>query len=183
MYISGGNQLIDPKNIIKKADLEEGFRVADFGCGGAGHFVVPSARAVGPKGRVFAVDILRSVLTEINKKARMEGLGNIKGVWANLEILGSTKIPEKSLDVVYLINILFQSKERENIFHEAKRVLKPGGKLLVVDWTSRAVPFGPPRIDRVKPKGIRLLADSMSFALIDEFEAGKYHFGLLFNRT
>lgn len=182
VYISGGNQLLNSDFLLKKIDLREGMNIADLGCGGAGKFILPAARFIGPSGTAYAVDILKSVLSEVAKKARLEGIGNIKTIWANLEIYGSTQIPEGKLDRAFLINVLFQSKERENIFKESLRILKQNGKLLVVDWVSRFIPFGPPLVDRVQPEGVKLMARSLGFELIDEFDAGKYHFGLIFQK-
>lgn len=183
VYVSGGNELLDPSNLYQHLGLREGMRVADLGCGASGRFVITTARLVGRKGVVYAVDILKSVLTEVAKKARLEGVSNVKTVWSNLEIVGATKIPTGSLDRVYLINILFQSKEHENILREAARLLKPNKKLLVVDWKQTGAPFGPPVIDRVKPDHIKRIAKVAGLKLVDGFDAGDYHYGLIFQKA
>lgn len=182
VYISGGNQLIDAKFILKKMHIREGMKVADLGCGGAGHFIIPAAKWVGKNTNAYAVDILRSVLDEVSKKARLMGIYNVKSIWANLEIPRSTQLPDNDLDAVFLINILFQSKEDKNIIMEAKRILKPGGKLLMIDWNQTIIPFGPPLVDRVNPEDIKTSAQTLGLKLAKEFDAGKYHFGLIFQK-
>ncbi|KKQ57251.1 MAG: Methyltransferase type 11 [Parcubacteria group bacterium GW2011_GWA2_38_13] len=182
VYVSGGNQLIDAKFILKKIRVHEGKVVADLGCGGAGHFIIPAGKWVGKKSTVYAVDILRSALEEVSKKARLMGIKNIKTIWSNLEIPGSTKLSDNELDIAFLINILFQSKEDKNIMTEAARILKPGGKLLVIDWNSTRVPFGPPLVDRVDPNEIKEIAKTLGLKIMDEFDAGKFHFGLIFKK-
>jgi len=177
VYVSGGNQLIDAKFILKKIRVHEGKVVADLGCGGAGHFIIPAGKWVGKKSRV-----LRSALEEVSKKARLMGIKNIKTIWSNLEIPGSTKLSDNELDIAFLINILFQSKEDKNIMTEAARILKPGGKLLVIDWNSTRVPFGPPLVDRVDPNEIKEIAKTLGLKIMDEFDAGKFHFGLIFKK-
>lgn len=179
-YISGGNKLIDPRATLKRIGVAQGMKVSDLGCGGAGHFVLPAAEMVGDSGMAYAVDILKSVLNEVSRKARLNGIQNLKTIWANLEIYQSTRIPDHMLDMAFLINILFQSKEHLNIFKEAKRIIKHGGKLLVIDWNQTHVPFGPPLIDRVSAKEVKSIANSLGFDLVDEFDAGKYHFALVF---
>lgn len=156
--------------------------VADLGCGGAAHFALPAAKMVGDEGMVFAVDVLKFVLDSVQSRAKMEGLTNIKTIWADLEIFGSTYIKNLSIDAVLLVNILFQSKKHLNILKEAVRILKPNGKLLVVDWKSTRIPFGPPPEIRVKKEEIKAIAHRLDLEKIDEFGAGTYHFGLLFQK-
>ena len=116
--------MIDANLILTKARVEEKTKVADLGCGSSGHFVFPSAKLVGKKGIVYAVDILRTTLETVNKRARIENLANIKTVWSNLEIFGATKIEAGSLDVGLLINTLYQSHKRAEILRESIRLLK-----------------------------------------------------------
>ena len=180
VYISGGNELLDPGELLGRLGVRRGSRVADLGCGGAGHFIIPAAQLVGTNTNVYAVDILKSVLRSVTSKAAMEGVNNIKPVWSNLEVFGATKIPEKSLDFALLINILFQSKDDESIIREAVRLLKPGGKLLVVDWSKIPSSLGPAADDRISSEEVKSIAKKLKLNLIDEFDAGNYHFGLIF---
>src|SRR3989338_2320784 len=178
VYISGGNELLDPGEIFSHINLKAGMKVGDLGCGGAGHFTVPAGRKVGSQGLVYAVDILKSVLQSVVSRARLEGLGNIRTVWSNLEIAGATRIPKEGLDIAFLINILFQSKQDDNIIAEAVRLLKKEGELLIIDWKSSGSSFGPPAVDRIKPETIKSIAKKLNLKLIDEFDAGTYHYGL-----
>lgn len=182
VYISGGNELLDPAEILARIGIRTGARVADLGCGGAGHFVVPAARLVGNHVSVYAVDILKSSLRSVASKARLEGVNNIKTVWSNLEIFGATKIRKESLDFGLLINIFFQSKHHGEILKETIRLLKKEGKILVIDWNKVPTPFGPPPEDRVKPDEVKKIAKNLRLKLIDEFDAGNYHFGLIFEK-
>lgn len=182
VYISGGKELINPETLLSKVGIKQGMKIADLGCGTTGRFCIPAAKLTGNTGVVYIIDILKSVLNEVSRKARLEGVNNIKAIWANLEIFGSTKIKNDFIDVATLINILFQSKEHKNILKEAYRILKINGKLLVVDWKQTAIPFGPPLIDRVKPEAIKKIARELNFQLIEEFSAGQYHYGLIFSK-
>ena len=175
----GGNELIKV-DIFKKAGLEAGMHVADLGCGNLGYFAIPSAKIVGKNGMVYAVDILKSVLESVTNLAKHEGLENLKTIWSNLEIVGATKIAAESLDAAYLINILFQSHKDDLVIKEAYRLLKSGGKLIIIDWKRVSTPFGPPMADRTKPEEVKGFARMAGFKLVDEFEAGRYHYGIMF---
>jgi ubiquinone/menaquinone biosynthesis C-methylase UbiE len=176
----GGSALIDANLILSKAGVEGKNKVADLGCGFAGHFVFPAAKAVGKKGLVYAVDILRTVLETVDKRARLENFSNIKTVWSNLEIFGATKIGDGSLDVAMLINTLYQSHKRAEILREAVRLLKKNGRLVVVEWKSIATPFGPPLEERVKKELVDIAAKKLGLKPEEEFAAGQYHYGLIY---
>jgi len=181
--ITGGNALLDAKLILAKAQIKEGMRVADLGCGTSGHFVFPAARIVGKKGVVYAVDILKTTLQNIEKRAKLENLANVQAVWTDLEIFGATKIDSGKLDVAMLINTLYQSKKRVEIIREAIRLLKKKGKLVIVEWKSSALPFGPSIDARVNKDLLKQGAGKLGMVLEEEFEAGEYHYGMVFEKV
>ncbi len=176
----GGNSLIDVNLILTKSNAAEKMKIADLGCGASGHFVFPTARAVGKKGIVYAVDILKTVLETIVKRARIENYDNVKTIWSNLEVFGATKIESASLDITLLINTLYQSHKRAEIIREAVRMIKPKGKLMVVEWKNVSVLFGPPVEERVNKELTITIANKLGMRLEEEFEAGQYHYGLIF---
>ncbi len=181
--ISGGNVLLDPYYIFKEIGFEAGMRIADFGCGAAGHFVIPAGKIIGKKGTVFAVDILKSVLSAVKGRARFEEVGNVEIVWSNLEIYGATKIKEASLDFVLLANTLFQIKKNKEIFKEAIRLVKNNGKIAVVEWKLIVSPLGPPAEKRLSKDFVRGLAKKYGLEEVKEFKAGPYHYGLVFKKN
>lgn len=178
--LTGGNILIDVNLLFSKAQIEEKMKVADLGCGSSGHFVFPCAKIVGKNGIIYAVDILRTALETVSKRARVENLANIKTIWSNLEIFGATKIEAGILDAGLLINTLHQSRKRAEIIRESARLLKKNGKLIVVEWKNIAAPFGPPPEERVKKEFVDNAAKKNGLRPDDEFEAGPFHYGLIY---
>jgi ubiquinone/menaquinone biosynthesis C-methylase UbiE len=173
-------KLLDPQQLLEKElSLQFGHQVADMGCGGAGYFTLPAARLVGSRGKVYAVDILKSALAGVVSKAKLENILNIECVWSDIERVGATKIPPESLDDALLVNIMFQSRKNEEMLREAYRLLKLGGKLLVVDWKVEPTPFGPPVSNRLPPQTIKQLAMKIGLTVVKEFEAGPYHYGFV----
>ena len=156
--------------------------MADLGCGVTGHFVFPAARLVGKEGMVYAVDIQRGVLANIERRAHLENAVNVVSVWSDLERLGATKIDSGSLDIALLLNTLFQVKNKTAVLKEAARMLKIGGRLMIVDWLSISAPFGPPLEGRVDPFFLEQEADKLGLHLTKRFSAGPYHFGLIFEK-
>lgn len=170
-------------DVFKKIGLEEGMAVGDLGCGNLAYYAFGSAKAVGKKGKVYAVDILKTALNVVANRTKQEGLDEIiKTVWSNLEIIGATNIASGSLDAAFIHNVLFQADAHENFLKETSRLLKLGGKLMIIDWKKTGAPFGPPVKDRPDPKIIMQLATDAGFEFLEEFDAGPYHFGLVFKK-
>ncbi len=176
------NKLFDINLILHKIGIKEKQQVADLGCGKFEYFVLPVAHLVGEKGSVYAVDILREAVEEIKKAALYHNLKQVKALWSNLEIFKGTRIESASLDHALIINVLNQSTKKLEILREASRLLKIGGRLLIIDWKLSASPFGPDPNRRVNPEAIKEAAPQLGLSLVEEFEAGPFHYGLIFNK-
>ncbi|MBI2062695.1 MAG: class I SAM-dependent methyltransferase [Candidatus Yanofskybacteria bacterium] len=173
---------MDPERIVASFGLAEGMRVADFGSG-AGYFTILSAKRVGESGVVTAVDIMDSSLETLRAKAKIEGLSNIQTVRSNLEVFGSSGLSDDSQDVVLLANILFQNPNKQSIVAEARRVLKPSGLLIVIDWRKGTGGFGPPEDLRTDEEEMKqLIQNSDSFRFQNQIDAGVFHYGMIFRK-
>lgn len=179
-YISGGRNLLDPRAMLQELGVADGHVVADLGAGSGAYFTIQAGRLVGKKGKVYAVDILKSVLSSIEGKTRIAGVTNIKTVWSDLERVGAARIPEESLDFALLANVLFQSKKPDAILAEARRLLKRQGKLLVVEWKPGEFALGPQASLRLAQGRLRALAERVGFQEVRSVPAGEYHYGLIF---
>jgi len=174
--------LLDIGEILSQAHIGHAMKVADLGCGSSGFFVFSTASLVGKPGKVYAVDILKPVVEGIMRRAKLEHNKNIEAIWSNLEVFNATKIDSGSLDVAMLINTLHQSPKRVDILREAVRMIKKGGKLVVVDWMNISLPFGPDRDERVNKDNLIQACQKLGLELSKEFRAGDYHFGLIFTK-
>jgi len=176
------SRLFDIPVILGKMGIEERQQVAELGCGNFGFFVFPLAKLVGRQGRVYAVDIIKSTLEDIKRTALKENLPQVTTVWSNLEIFKATQIETDSLDDALLINVLHQSDKRLEIIRESIRLLKRGGKLLIIDWKGSDLPLGPEPKRRVKLDSLKSAAPKVGLQIKEEFEAGPYHYGLILSK-
>lgn len=152
--------------------------MADFGSG-SGHYVWPMAQAVGDSGHVFAIDVQQDLLKRIHNEAHKRGLSQVKIIWADLEKPKGSKIADATLDLVLISNLLFQLQDKAAVLREAKRILKPAGTLVVIDWAESFNMMGPHKKDVVtKDEGIDLVR-SNGFSIIREFPAGAHHWGII----
>jgi ubiquinone/menaquinone biosynthesis C-methylase UbiE len=170
----------DPSKNIAELGIDYGMKVADLGSG-SGFYTIEVAKKVGPSGRVYAVDVQKDLLDKIKNGAKTAGLHNIEVVWGNIEKLGGTKLREAVADRVILSNTLFQvePKDRENLALETKRILKTGGKLLVVDWNPGGNMTPENVLTQVSAEGI---FQKIGFSVEKNFDAGDHHYGIIFKK-
>jgi ubiquinone/menaquinone biosynthesis C-methylase UbiE len=180
--VPGGNELLNPQQLLQRAGVGAGHRVADLGCGATAYFTMQAGRMVGDRGQVYAVDIQREVLSNVEGQLRQAGLSNVRTVWSDVEQVGAAAIPPATLDCALLVNTLFQLKNHAGAIAESGRLLKTGGTLLVVDWKTLGAPFGPAVERRISPGRVKELAAAAGFKLKEEFEAGTYHFGQIYQK-
>ena len=171
----------DPEENIKQFSLGKGTYVADLGSG-AGFYSFSAAEAVGSDGHVYAIDVQKDLLQKLKKEAQLRHLSNIDIVWADLEHLGGTKLREVSIDAAIMANVLFQLGQKDNAIMEVRRILKKGGRLLLVDWLSSFGGMGPQPQDVLsKEKAIELLKKH-GFTVDREISAGAQHYGIIFRK-
>lgn len=175
----GTGGFLDPEVIVEHFGVQEGMKIADFGCG-SGYFTIILAQKTGPEGRVYALDILESALDHVMSKARANKLDNIEAVRANLEVAESSSLSDSSQDVVLLANILFQSNQKERIIKEGSRVLKKNGRIIIIDWRKGTGGFGPPDDLRASEDDIKKIAESAGLSFDGDIDASRFHFGLRF---
>lgn len=168
----------DPASNIAKLGLAHGMKVVDLGAG-SGFYSIMAARIIGSDGRVYAVDVQKDLLDRIRSVGAAEGLRNIEVVWGNAEKIGGTKLREGVADRVIASNILFQIEKPDEFALEIKRLLKPGGKVLIVDW-SELSPIGPKTIFPVDKA--KMLFEKSGFKLEQSFNAGEHHYGLVLGK-
>jgi ubiquinone/menaquinone biosynthesis C-methylase UbiE len=168
----------DPTVNLSKLGITDGMKIVDLGAG-SGFYTIASARMVGSSGRVYAVDVQKDLLDRIRTNGANEGLHNIEVVWGNAEKIGGTKLREAVADRVVASNILFQIEKPDDFALEIKRLLKPGGKAMVIDW-SEISPIGPKTV--FPSFKAQTLFEKSGFKLEQSFGAGDHHYGLIFIR-
>lgn len=172
----------DPGKNIEQFDLGKGNYVADFGAG-SGFYSFAAAEAVGHDGKVYAIDIQKDLLEKLKNEARnVRHLGNVDIVWGDLDHLGGTRLRENSMDAVIVANVFFQLEKKDNACLEMKRILKPGGRVLFIDWASSFGGVGPQPQDVFTEEMAQKIFSKHGFKEDRTIGAGAQHYGIIFRK-
>jgi len=165
----------NPDVVLNAVKIEPNFTVVDLGCGG-GYFTVPlAARAK----RVYGIDVQKEMIDYVRTKIRKLKIKNVE-----LIVSKPAEIPleSESVDLLLTVNTLHEFDNKERMIKEMRRVVKKGGKLLIVDFMKRETGFGPPVEIRVsKAKAVKFF-EAEGFALAEKRDL-PYHYLLVFVKS
>ena len=150
---------LQPEKLLRDIGLTTGMTLADIGCG-PGFFSIPAAQIVGPNGSIYAADIQGDMLSTVRTRASEADLTNIRVVKTNDR---ESPITSASCDVVLLAFVIHEIDSRASFLHRAARLLKPGGRLVILEWEKIEEPSGPPLDERMTPEDT--LADAQAAGL------------------
>ncbi len=167
----------DPVKNLKTLALRESDIVADLGAG-TGFYSVAAGKIVS-SGKVYAVELQKDFIATIKHKAKEAHLSNVECFWGNIEKIGGTKIKDGVVDVVIASNILFQVEDKIIFIEEVKRILKRGGRVLLVDWADSS---GLGLLQPVPKTKAREMFEKKGFVFERDIDAGAHHYGMILHK-
>lgn len=153
----------DPDIVFGTIQLAQGESFLDLGCG-PGDYAIKAAEIVGIKGKVIAVDASPRMIDVLTQEVERESLKNIETMTA--DITEPMAIGDDRIDVCFLSTVLHIFRLEQvgiNLFNEIRRVLKPGGRMAVIECKKEEAPFGPPIEVRLSPDEISAMASRSGF--------------------
>jgi len=123
-----------PEVVVHSLALQSGNYVADLGAGG-GYFTFRLADAVGPTGKVYAVDIDKGNLEYIASQAAKRGYRNVETVLAKPD---DPLLPAQGIDLIFTCNTYHHLTDRTNYFQSAARYLRPSGRIAIIDLAGKS---------------------------------------------
>ena len=177
----------DPLKNIESLGLHDGLIIADMGAG-TGFYSIPMAHAVQPHGKVYALEVQKDLVEKAKKEGMASGVHNMEAMWVNIEKLSGTKLRDGLCDIALISNVLFQIEDKPTFMKEVARILKPGGRAFVIDWSESFGMMGPhPEHVMTLPKTKELFIGtpenpSPYFKVAREVDVGAHHYGIIFER-
>lgn len=171
----------NPEKNVEQFAMRLGSSVADFGSG-SGHYALSLVKAVGEKGKVYAIDIQKDLLSRLKNEANQLGFFNVEVIWGDLEKERGSKLADSCIDAVLISNLLFQVTDKGSIAREAHRILRKEGKLMVIDWIESFGGIGPHPDQVFNKDSAKELFKSSGFIFDHEIMAGEHHYGLIFRK-
>jgi len=174
--------LLDERNFFAALALAPGMTLLDFGCG-VGNYTMAASPFIGDRGRIFALDLWEEGIETLEVRT---SLGARKNVTAAVYDAGKRfPIDDQVVDLTLLatvVHILVRESALPDVFTELKRVMKPEGKVAVVEFYRKMGPPGPPLSWRLSPDKLEEIFHRAGFMLTETVPVGQHNYLSFFCR-
>jgi ubiquinone/menaquinone biosynthesis C-methylase UbiE len=165
-------EILPPFKVLAEVELKEGNTLVDVGAG-IGYFSIPAAEIVGTKGKVYALDISLEMLEDIDKKAKVNELKNIRTVVTEEYNL---KVENDLADMALICTVLHEVEDINRFIGEVKRLLKVDGKIVVVEWKKQEMDMGPPLDHRLDVNTVESVLVENCFKSLSSKNIGEHFY-------
>lgn len=165
-----------PHEVLTALGIKEGEAIADIGSG-SGYFALRFAHHVGPSGRIYAVDISPDMIRHLNRRIRDLGVSNVVTVLADPN---DPLLLPGSLDRVFICDTWHHIEKQAEYLALLKKLLKPGGQVVMIDFQKRELPVGPPVAMKITREDLVRQMDDNGFRLVQEHTFLPYQYFLAF---
>ncbi len=169
-------KFLNPEDALRQFNLYGALTVADLGAGG-GHFSLAAARRL-EGGKLYVIDVDSDMLQRIVQDTREQGHGHVHALTGDLTKARNVALTDEALDRAIIANVLFSVSDRDMFIREVSRLLKPGGKILFIDWAKHHS-IGPHHTHKVDKETAHGLFARHGFKHEKDIDAGDYHYGMI----
>ena len=165
-----------PDEVLKALGLRQGESIADIGSG-SGYFTLRLAAAVGPSGRVYGVDVDPDMVRHLNRRVRDTGVTNIVSILAAPD---DPLLQDASVDRIFICDTWHHIDDQAKYLGLMKKMLRPGGEVVMIDFKKEATPLGPPLEMRIARDALVGQIQAAGFRLATEHGFLPYQYFLVF---
>jgi cyclopropane fatty-acyl-phospholipid synthase-like methyltransferase len=164
-----------PHEVITALDLKPGEVVADIGSG-AGYFTLRLAAHVGSGGRVYGVDVDPEMVRHLNRRVRDAALPSVHVLLADPD---DPLLPEP-VDRFLIVDTWHHIGDQARYLALMRKLLKPGGQIVMIDFQKRELPLGPPLAMKIAREDVIRQMEANGFRLVKEHTFLPYQYFLVF---
>jgi len=165
-----------PDEVLRELGVAPLMTVADLGAG-TGYFSVRIAKAVGPNGRVLALDVESKLVDYLKARAKKE---NLPQMTAQLVPADDPKLPSHHVDLVLIVDTWHHIDDRLNYLTKLAEGLAPKGRVAVVDFKMGDFPVGPPDAHKLSADAVTAEFDQAGWTLAGRWDDLPYQYVLAF---
>lgn len=165
-----------PHEVLTALNLKPGEIIADIGAG-SGYFTFRLAHFVGDRGRVYAVDVSPDMIRHINRRIREAKSTNIVSILADPD---DPLLPDQSVHRFFICDVWHHVENPKKYLSLMKRMLKPGGEIVMIDFHKKDLPFGPPTQMKIAREDLIKQVETNGFRLTKEHTFLPYQYFLVF---
>ena len=165
-----------PHEVITALKLKEGEVVADIGAG-SGYFTFRLAQHVGDTGRVYAVDVSPEMVVHLNRRIRDLKMKNVVSILAAPD---DPLLADTSVDRFFICDTWHHIEKRDHYLGLMKKMLKPGGQVVMIDFKKAETPVGPPMEMRIAREDLLKEMEANGFKLTKEHSFLPHQYFLVF---
>ena len=165
-----------PHEVIMALDLKPGETVADIGAG-SGYFTFRLAHHVGDAGRVYAVDVSPDMIVHLNRRIRDLQVKNVVSI---LSAPDDPLLADASIDRFFICDTWHHIGDHPRYLALMKKMLKPGGQVVMIDFKKAETPVGPPMEMRIDRSDLLKEMEANGFKLADEHNFLPHQYFLVF---
>ncbi len=167
-----------PRALVAALQIAPGAAVADLGAG-SGYFLPFLAEAVGPTGTVFAVEVEPELIEWLRTRADKEGLTQVVPVLSSFDRL---RLPNAGVDLAMMVDVYHHIDDRKAWFTRALRAVRPGGRMVVVDFKPGDLPVGPPKGHKISAAQITEEMTAAGWTLVQTLDLLPHQNVVIFRR-
>jgi ubiquinone/menaquinone biosynthesis C-methylase UbiE len=153
-----------PDEVVRALALRPGQTACDVGAG-PGYFTLRLARAVGAGGKVYAVDVEPRLIEALRRRLDSARITNVTPLLAPPE---DPTLPDAACDVVLIVDTYHHFPDGRAYLRRLRRALRPGGRVVNIDYDKRPTPVGPPLDHRISRDDFLKEARSAGYRLREE---------------
>jgi arsenite methyltransferase len=167
-----------PDGVIKALDVKNHEVVADIGAG-TGYFSRRLAQAVGPDGKVYAVDVAADILSYLKERAAHENIQNIVTIVSRPE---DPMLPANSVDLAFFCDTTHHIEHRVEFYRKLFPAVKARGRMAIIDYPPDS-PHAPHKPEQLVPRSqVISEAEQAGFKFIKDLQFLPYHYFLIFEK-